>query len=115
VKSAFKLAAVLCAVLVSLGCSKTDTKLVAVDDLTIQCAAGLRAIDAVKLHWAQQTGAATNAVPTMDDLAPLFRHEPPVCPAGGTYTLGNASELPSCSIAAHNDYFKKQQEQAPPQ
>jgi len=30
----------------------------------------------------------------------------PVCPGGGTYTIGPVGELPQCSIPGHNEYFK---------
>jgi len=71
----------------------------------IGCAERLRKIAQVKAQWAAATGAPSNATPTWDDLAPYFRNEP-VCPGGGTYTIGSLSEPPTCSIPSHNEYFK---------
>lgn len=72
----------------------------------IGCANHLRSIDKVKKRWAEEHGAGLNDTPTLDDLEPYFRHGMLTCPEGGAYTIGKVSELPQCSIAAHNDYFK---------
>jgi hypothetical protein len=61
----------------------------------IGCANHLRGIDKV------------NDTPTEADLEPYFRHGMLKCPEGGTYTIGKVGDLPQCSIAAHNDYFKE--------
>jgi hypothetical protein len=39
-------------------------------------------------------------VPTRDDLLPYLRRWP-VCPAGGTYTIGAIGEPPTCSVPDH--------------
>ena len=63
-------------------------------------------IDAAKRSWAQDHNAKLDDTPTEDDLLPYFRRSMPRCPAGGTYTIGKVSELPQCSIAKHNEYFR---------
>jgi hypothetical protein len=88
------------------GCGKKEISNAPADDATLGCANGMAHIDAAKKSWAEKTGAAVTATPTADDLDPYFRHGMPKCPGGGTYTLGAVSELPSCSVAAHNDYFR---------
>src|SRR5271163_38786 len=88
------------------GCGKKDDQKAPADDATLGCANSLGHIDAAKKRWAEQSGAALTATPTADDLDPFFRHGMPKCPGGGTYTIGAVSELPTCSIAAHNEFFK---------
>ena len=73
----------------------------------IGCANHLRGIDKVKKQWAEEHGAGLNDTPTEADLEPYFRHGMLKCPEGGTYTIGKVGDLPQCSIAAHNDYFKE--------
>ena len=46
----------------------------------------------------------TNDVVTWDDIRPYLSRKGralPICPAGGTYTLGPLSESPRCSIPEH--------------
>lgn len=105
-KDTSKLAATLLLVFAFCGCGKNESQQPAANAKTLQCANNLRSIDAVKKHWAEQGGADSNATPTWDDLAPFFRHDVPTCPEGGTYTIGTVGEVPTCSIAAHNDYFR---------
>ena len=69
------------------------------------CFVNLRQIDGAKQQWAVEYKKTTNDVPTWDDVRPYFgsgpkglKHEIPVCPQGGTYTLGRADELPKCSV-----------------
>jgi hypothetical protein len=102
VKNAFKLTASLIFVFAFCGCGRDEKSAATVN--TIQCASNLRTIRAIKANWVRQ-GADTNATPTWDDLAQFLRHGAPTCPDGGTYTLGKAGEAPTCSIAAHNQYF----------
>jgi hypothetical protein len=87
------------------GCGKKDVVNAPADDATLGCANSLRHIDDAKKSWAEKSGAALTATPTEDDLLPYFRKGMPRCPGGGTYTIGTVSELPKCSIAAHNEYF----------
>jgi hypothetical protein len=112
VKSVLKLAAAFLVAFALCGCGKNNPEKLDGDAPTRGCASSLRALDAAKHHWAELNNAAPTATPTQDDLMPLFRHEFPRCPGGGTYTIGAVSELPQCSIPAHNDFFKDHQ--APP-
>jgi hypothetical protein len=72
------------------------------------CAANMWTIDQTKQNWAEKNGKDSNTVVTIDDLTPLFfKGRVPVCPAGGTYTLGKVGEPTQCSIPAHNEYYKQ--------
>jgi hypothetical protein len=108
-----KLIAVFLLLFAFCGCGKKDSQTPQADDATIGCANSLFHIDAAKKTWAEKHNAALTDTPTADDLDPFFRHGMPVCPKGGTYTIGTVSELPKCSIAAHNDYFRAQVAPAP--
>ena len=67
-----------------------------------QCINNLRVIDAVKNEWALEKHKTTNDVPTWNDLRPFipdwWPDRIPVCPWGGTYTIGKVGEFPTCSI-----------------
>jgi len=69
------------------------------------CNNNLHKIDAAKQQWALETKQTGDASPTWQDLMPYLAMPPtggvPVCPAGGTYTIGKMSELPSCSAPGH--------------
>jgi hypothetical protein len=101
VAAGFLLAAALC------GCHKSGPS---PEAATIGCASKLRQIDKAKKAWAAKSGAGSNDAPTWDDLSSYFRYGQLSCPGGGTYTIGSLSELPKCSIPAHNDYFLAHQQ-----
>ena len=66
------------------------------------CINNLRQIDAAKQEWALEKGQGMGAVPTANDLTPYFKNGKfPVCPSGGTYTIGAVSNAPSCSYPGH--------------
>jgi hypothetical protein len=65
-----------------------------------QCINNLRQLEAAKNEWALEKHKQPADVPTQEDLLPYVRKFP-VCPAGGTYTIGAVSELPTCSVAGH--------------
>jgi hypothetical protein len=70
------------------------------------CKLNLEQIEICKQHWeGDQTNKNTNAVPSWDDLHPYFpaswSNRIPVCPDGGTYTVGRVGELPKCSIGGY--------------
>jgi hypothetical protein len=66
------------------------------------CINNLRQIEAAKNEWALETGKDAGAVPTATDLTPYFKNGKfPVCPAGGTYTIGAVSNAPTCNIPGH--------------
>lgn len=64
------------------------------------CINNLRMIDAAKAQWALEKGKNNGDVPTKEDLLPYLRRWP-VCPSGGTYTIGAIGELPTCSVPDH--------------
>ena len=65
------------------------------------CRANLRQIQAAKEQWAMANNRGPNATPDWDDLVPDFMQQQPNCPSGGTYTIGDMSTNPRCSIAGH--------------
>ncbi|HUB86600.1 MAG TPA: hypothetical protein VMB22_01820 [Verrucomicrobiae bacterium] len=64
------------------------------------CINNLRQLDAAKQQWALENGKKGTDIPTKEDLLPYLRSWP-VCPAGGTYTIGAVDEPPTCSIPGH--------------
>jgi hypothetical protein len=71
------------------------------------CVNRLMQIDAAKQEWAFEHNKTTNDVPTWDDIYPYlwsgftnswFTNGRPVCPEGGSYTLGRVGVPPTCSI-----------------
>src|SRR5882724_2270044 len=64
------------------------------------CINNLRQIDGAVQQWALDRNASTNDVPTWADLVGANRYisEMPVCPQGGTYSLGRVADRPRCSI-----------------
>jgi prepilin-type N-terminal cleavage/methylation domain-containing protein len=66
------------------------------------CRSNLRQIQAAKEQWAMANNQGSTATPTQADLvAHLYPDMRPTCPSGGTYTIGNMSTNPTCSIAGH--------------
>jgi hypothetical protein len=61
------------------------------------CINNLRQLDGAKNEWALEKGKKAGDVPTKEDLLPYLRNWP-VCPAGGTYTIGAVGERPTCSL-----------------
>ena len=70
------------------------------------CARNLQILARGKQLWAENNHKSPDDTPTMEDIAAFIRR-PPMCPGGGKYTLGKVSEAPTCSIAAHNEAYKK--------
>ncbi len=72
------------------------------------CINRLRLIEGAKEEWAIEQGKTTNDTPTWPDLFPYiylpsftnnwFTNGVPVCPEGGTYTLGRVGVQPICSL-----------------
>lgn len=52
--------------------------------------------DGAKLHWQMVEEASPQAEPTFADLVPVYLKVTPVCPTGGTYTIGNCDEKSTC-------------------
>ena len=69
------------------------------------CINNLRLIDAAKQQWALENHKQNTDTPTVADLTPYLGRGPrgqfPVCPQGGTYTIGSVGEKPQCSIPGH--------------
>jgi hypothetical protein len=66
------------------------------------CINNLRMIDAAKQQWALQNSKNAGDVPTAADLKPFLKTGAfPICPSGGTYTIGAVSNAPTCSIPGH--------------
>jgi cytoskeletal protein RodZ len=66
------------------------------------CINNLQQINTAKAQWALENGKTANDIPTEDDLlvylpGGIF----PLCPSGGTYTIGAAGNPPTCSIPGH--------------
>jgi hypothetical protein len=98
---------VLCLGLVTVwGCKKNDATPLPQDVQGDVCAHNLQVLAQGKKVWAENGHKGADDTPTMQDLVAFIRHTPS-CPSGGTYTLGKVSEAPTCSIAAHNDAYKK--------
>jgi len=67
------------------------------------CINNLRQIQAAKSEWALEKEKGPGDVPTANDLTPYFAGGKfPVCPSGGTYTIGAVSNAPACSVSGHS-------------
>ena len=67
------------------------------------CINNLRQIDGAKQEWALENNKKGSDTPTQADLVRFINKNGPfpVCPAGGTYTIGAVSNAPTCSIPKH--------------
>jgi hypothetical protein len=67
-----------------------------------KCQHNLEHIMVFKLNWEGGDGITSKSIPTWDDLRPFFptawSNCFPLCPAGGTYSLGRVGQNPTCSI-----------------
>lgn len=68
------------------------------------CINNLRMIDGAKQSWALEKQKTAQDIPTPDDLAPFLRQgfASLHCPLGGTYSINNVGEPPTCSIPNHH-------------
>jgi len=77
---------------------------------SVSCLGNLRVIQAAKDEWAKDHHKSNDDIPTWNDLAVgperYIKHKPE-CPNGGSYTIGRVGELPSCSVPADTEYFRK--------
>ena len=64
------------------------------------CIGNLIAIQRAKSLWQTVNKRAASDVPVMDDVT-NYMSVVPVCPAGGTYTLGPIGKNPTCSVKGH--------------
>ena len=71
--------------------------------LEIGCHYNLRFIDSAKQQWAVENRKTTNnPPPTLDDIRVYIGRGSndmvPVCPCGGTYTIGRLDQKAKCSL-----------------
>ncbi|MBI1289982.1 hypothetical protein GC173_01890 [bacterium] len=66
------------------------------------CQENLAKIDGAKQQWALENNAAADAQPTWEDLVgeQAYIRRTPMCPGGGTYTIGDIATEPSCSLSS---------------
>ncbi|MFQ3588059.1 MAG: prepilin-type N-terminal cleavage/methylation domain-containing protein [Fimbriimonadaceae bacterium] len=64
------------------------------------CIANLKQIDAAKEILAQDQRLSNGATVQMSDLWPVYIRQStqPLCPSGGTYTIGTIGQTPTCSF-----------------
>ena len=69
------------------------------------CINNLRQIDGAKQQWALETKQVSTAAPVQSVLMPYLGRGSagnwPTCPASGSYTIGNLTTAPACSIGTH--------------
>jgi hypothetical protein len=76
------------------------------------CQQNLRRIELSKMMWANERTETSPDTPTWADLRPdfpdwltnnarLWTNGRPICPKGGTYTIGRVGERPRCSIGGY--------------
>jgi len=66
------------------------------------CLANLHSIQVAKAQWALENGKTAADMPTEQDLLIFLPNNLfPVCPSGGTYTIGTIGVTPTCTIAGH--------------
>jgi hypothetical protein len=94
------LAVALGLLVVGTGCSART------EDSAAPCEVRLRVIDGCKQQWGIANHKTANDVPNWDDIRPFLPSDwtnrfwadgRPICPEGGSYTLGRIGEPPRCS------------------
>ena len=65
------------------------------------CVANLKQVDSAKQQYMMDKNISTYTG-AMTDMAPTYIRVAPTCPAGGTYTVGNETTSPTCSLAGSN-------------
>ena len=71
------------------------------------CVNHLALIDGYKQQWALEYKKTTNDTPTWEELRLWLgtNYQMPVCPQGGTYTLGRVGESPRCSLGKSDPLY----------
>ena len=66
------------------------------------CIANLKQIDGAKATWALENKKVNTDTPVDSDLfgSTAYIRDTPVCPGGGTYTLGQVQNKPTCTKSA---------------
>ena len=68
-----------------------------------QCQENLVQIETAKQFWAEDNLVDDYSVePPINALVGEYLDTMPVCPSGGTYTVGNLTQLPQCSTLGHD-------------
>ena len=69
----------------------------------------MKQIVGAKEMWMTEYNKSTNDIPAWSDLVgpDAYLKDIPHCQSGAAYTIGKISEPPTCSIAEHNEYYKK--------
>ena len=72
-------------------------------DAATRCTATLHAIDGAKKVWALEHRKLDAEIPTDADLFGLTNYirVKPICPSGGSYTIGAVQDAPLCSTPGH--------------
>ena len=69
---------------------------------TTACITNLHQIDGAKEQWALEQKKTTGDVPADASIYAYIKGlAAPICPAGGSYTVGAVGTNPKCSIAVH--------------
>jgi hypothetical protein len=75
------------------------------DKRTKLCVANLVSLDSAKQQWALEQRKQPSDTPTINELLPYFGNTEglymPICPDGGTYTIGSVGEKPTCTDPKH--------------
>ena len=72
------------------------------DEARNACLNNLRQIDGAKQQWALENKQPSDAIVVSQQVTAYFKEEAlPRCPSGGTYTLKNINQLPTCSSPGH--------------
>ncbi len=66
------------------------------------CIANMKQIDGAKATWALENKKQNTDTPNKTSLygSTQYIRTEPLCPGGGTYTLGTVAEKPTCSLTA---------------
>ena len=63
------------------------------------CKANLRQVETAKEQWAMDNKKGATDTPVLaTDLVPTYIKSTPACPSSGTYTVGDMSTRPVCSV-----------------
>ncbi len=65
------------------------------------CVSNLKKLDDAKAMWMLENGGSSGINIEMAELVTAYLRAEPVCPAGGTYEIGDIENQPVCSIAEH--------------
>jgi len=66
------------------------------------CISNLKEIDGAKEQWAIENKKSTGATIVKTEVDTYIKGGAPACPGGGSYTYGNVSIDPGCTISGHS-------------